>query len=363
MTSSIYPQPVSIAFVGSVATLTIDTGGSGFTSPSVAIDAPTPVTTATATTTIDGAGTVSSITVTDQGIPYTSVPGVTIDAPPSGTTATGTAILSNGKVISITITNAGSGYTSAPNVSIDAPIVVQALASATTSSGVINVISAISANSGYTDGESITLSGGSPTTTATATAIISGGEVQSITFTNRGVGYSPADLITITGDSSLATSATFTVTTVTNGVITSLTIDTPGSGYTVVPNVVITDGGPGTGATATATISSIPSGDILSNDIAITSELVSPGRGGILRLYFAFVFDVTPGDITVTNDGLDKGALNADNDLQIISNGYYRFDIDVESGDNINLKLKGTGSATNIASTNFIRAHLVQFGA
>lgn len=366
MTSSIYPLPANVNFVGSVATLTIDVGGSGYTpTPGITIDSPIGIL-ATATSSINSIGGVSSVTIVIQGAGYVSPPNVDIAIPTSGIQATGTANLSNGQVISITITNAGSGYTSAPTVTIANPNVdaVTATGTAATSDGVINVISAIGgANTGYVTGESITLSGGTPTTTATATAIISGGSVQSITFTNRGAGYAALDLITINGATS--SNATFTVTSIDDDVITSVALSAPnfgGSGYISAPGVTATGGG-GTGAVITATISSVPSGDILSNDIAITNELVSPGGGGILRLYFAFVFDSSPGDITVTNNGVDKGALNADNDSQLVSNGYYRFDIDVESGDNINLILKGTASATNITSTNFIRAHLVQFGA
>lgn len=366
MTSSIYPQPVSINFVGSVVSLTITTGGSGYTTtPGITIDSPSG-NTAAAISSIDR-GRVSSITIDtilNQGTGYVSPPNVTIAAPVSGTQATGTANLSNGQVISITITNAGSGYLSAPIVAIDAPSVnaVPAEGTVTTSDGVIATISVIGGtNSGYTDGESIILSSNLSGTGATATAIISGGVIQSVTITDGGSGFVGTEIVTITGVSSGTATATFTVTTVNDDVITSVTITVPGSGYTSVPTVLATGGG--NGAIIVATISSISSGDILSSDIAITNELVSPGGGGILRLYFAFVFDVTPGDITVTNNGIDKGTLNADNDSQIISNAYYRFDLDVESGDNINLELKGTAGATNIASTNFLRAHLVQFGA
>jgi hypothetical protein len=97
--------------------------------------------------------------------------------------------------------------------------------------------------------------------------------------------------------------------------------------------------------------------DILQNDILITKEMVSPGGGGILRLYFSF--NVTAdAEIDVLNDGSTKGILNADNNKKIVSDGYYRFDVDVEAGDKINLQ-----SDVAIDTVNFIRAHLVQFGA
>jgi len=96
--------------------------------------------------------------------------------------------------------------------------------------------------------------------------------------------------------------------------------------------------------------------DIFSSDIPITADHVSPGGGGTLRLMFSFVMGATA-TLSVFNDTL-KGTLNADNNGDIISNGYYRFDIDVEAGDSINLR-----ASENISAINFVRAHLVQFGA
>jgi hypothetical protein len=115
----------------------------------------------------------------------------------------------------------------------------------------------------------------------------------------------------------------------------------------------------GIGAIGTVTVLNITADtNILTSDIEITSEMVSPGGGGIIRLYFSFLFGTTPAMISVFNNGILKGNLNADNSGEIITDGYYRFDIDVESGDNINIQ-----SSEEIISVNFIRAHLVQFGA
>jgi len=91
--------------------------------------------------------------------------------------------------------------------------------------------------------------------------------------------------------------------------------------------------------------------------IPITRELVRPGGGGILRLLFSFTLNATA-LISVFNNSVLKGILNADNSSEIVTNGYYRFDIDVEEGDVINLQ-----SSQIISNVNFLRAHLVQFGA
>jgi len=108
----------------------------------------------------------------------------------------------------------------------------------------------------------------------------------------------------------------------------------------------------------TATSTDIPiNTDILTSDIVITKDQVKPGGGGILRLYFSFTIGADA-EITILNNDILKGNLNADNNSKVISNGYYRFDIDVEEGDSINLQ-----SDTIITTVNFIRVHLIQFGA
>lgn len=103
--------------------------------------------------------------------------------------------------------------------------------------------------------------------------------------------------------------------------------------------------------------------DLLTSDIEITSEMVSPGGGGVLRLYFAMTFDTSPGTIGVFNNSVFKGNLNADNNSEVITDGYYRFDLDVEADDNINLQLESGTGGDSVTTIHFIRAHLVQFGA
>ena len=60
---------------------------------------------------------VASTTILTGGSGYTT-PVVTFSAPPSGTTATGTVQSSGGVVTGITITNPGTGYVTAPSVTI-----------------------------------------------------------------------------------------------------------------------------------------------------------------------------------------------------------------------------------------------------
>lgn len=98
--------------------------------------------------------------------------------------------------------------------------------------------------------------------------------------------------------------------------------------------------------------------DIFTSDLDITTAMVKPGGGGIIRLYFSFVFASSPATVSVFDGGNLKGTINADNSSNVISNGLYRFDIDVESGDAINLQ-----ADEQITGINYVRVHLVQFGA
>lgn len=85
---------------GIVLSITVDTGGSGYTTaPSVTITEGGG-TGATATSTISG-GSVDSITVVLQGNGYTSAPTVTIDPPSVGVTATATAIISDDSFLTL----------------------------------------------------------------------------------------------------------------------------------------------------------------------------------------------------------------------------------------------------------------------
>jgi hypothetical protein len=62
-------------------------------------------------------GSVTGMTVNNGGSGYSSTPTITIAAPPSGTTATGVATVINGVITSV-LTTGGSGYLSNPAVTI-----------------------------------------------------------------------------------------------------------------------------------------------------------------------------------------------------------------------------------------------------
>ncbi len=176
-----------------------------------------------------------------------------------------------------------------------------------------------------------------------------------LTISNGGTGYQIGDVVVFDPPPNGIT-ATAVVDGEAAGVITSINITNVGSGYTSAPNVtVISVNGINAIITATVTLNFGMDQNIFVNDLEITSDELRPGGGGILRVYFSFDATTTA---KIFNNGNFKGFLNADNSNTIAENGYYRFDIDVEGGDGINLQL---GAA--VTAVNFLRLHLVNFGA
>jgi hypothetical protein len=145
--------------------------------------------------------------------------------------------------------------------------------------GGVTVITIVTSGSGYTVAPTVTFVGGSGSG-ATATANIAHeltGDVASISLTSGGIGYTSPPVVTITG---LGSGATATAalsssgnTTDTGGIVQSISLATGGTGYTSAPTVTI--GGPGTGATAVAVLSS--SGTTVTSGYVSTITLTTGG--------------------------------------------------------------------------------------
>jgi hypothetical protein len=212
-------------------------------------------------TAINVGGTVKTIAVGAGGTGYTSAPTVNITGG-GGSGATATATVSGGVVTTVTITNPGAGYTTAPTISLSG-VGTGATATSTLTSG----------GTGYTTAPTVTITGGGASTQATATATLTSGVVSSVNITNPGVGYTSAPTVTITGGGGSGAAATATIISasdnLSSGTINSVTVSAGGSGYTSAPTVSFTGGG-GTGATAVAVLTAN----------AVTSVVVTnPGSG------------------------------------------------------------------------------------
>jgi len=163
--------------------------------------------------------------------------------------------VSNGMTVTaITRTGAGSGYTSVPTLTISAP---------TTAGGVTATASPLMAitsgtqtinngGTGYTAGDSLTVSGGTGTAVTFSVATVSGGVITGLTITGSGA-YSalPTFPATLTGGTGSGATVTFSFSIAT----ATATITNAGSGYVEQPTVTFSGGG-GSGAAAYATVGS-----------------------------------------------------------------------------------------------------------
>jgi hypothetical protein len=233
---------------------------------------------------------IASVTILTGGTGYTS-PVVTFSPPAGGgTTATGLAVTTGTSILSVTVDNAGSGYTSSPLVNIgtvwSAGLTVTAGQQVYYGNNMYTY-----ATSGVTGSTAPTFTSGAQpdgTTTlnfaglaAKAVATISSGGVNSINITNAGNGYNATPLITLTGGGGSGAAATAVWST---GVIESITVVNPGSGYTASDNITVTiTDVTGSGASATALLNAFPTGPFTPGAVFLDSYLFIGTVAG--RLY------------------------------------------------------------------------------
>lgn len=169
--------------------------------------------------------------------------------------SSGVNISNGGTVTAITKTAGGSGYTTTPTVAISAPTTaggVQATASTTYN---LFGTSIVSGGTGYTVGDTLTFVGGTFTDVLqyTVTAV-SGGVITGVSVLTPSFGiYSalpPSTPATVTGGT--GTGATFNLT----WTLRTIAVNAAGSGYVEQPTVTFSGGG-GSGAAAYATVGSV----------------------------------------------------------------------------------------------------------
>jgi hypothetical protein len=148
-------------------------------------------------------GSVGSIGIVNGGSGFTSTPAVIISAPnqTGGVQAEAEAIITANAVSSIILTEGGTGYTTAPTVTIAGGGGTGANAVAgivTFATGTVSVV-VTNGGTGYTNVSNtvVTISGGGGAN-AVGQAIVSGGQILQVVMTNPGSGYSNASNITVT---------------------------------------------------------------------------------------------------------------------------------------------------------------------
>ncbi|MGC3998335.1 MAG: hypothetical protein QM767_13015 [Anaeromyxobacter sp.] len=212
---------------------------------------------ATATATVGAGGAVTAITVTDPGNGYSNAT-ITITGAGTGATAR-PRINENGYVKSIAVTAAGAGYT-APAVAITGGRGNGATASAF---GGVDAVQLVSGGSGYTfPTVDFDLPDGPDGVAAVAHAEMDAtGTITAVIIDSPGSGYSRAPNVVIRNgtiyDPALpAEGATFAAATATSTLrVDAITLDSFGTSYNKAPLVTISDtAGTGSGALATATV-------------------------------------------------------------------------------------------------------------
>jgi len=288
-TCSINPAIVGVGSTG-VVSLTLDTAGSGYPiAPAVTIERPDTV--ATATATVGASGTITEFTVTSGGTAYVSTPTVTISAPNRSGSISSFRLNNPGIKTGDVYTQGTSGLNSSGTggfagshgqdyvvgdivtfnkvglAGTEARIRVDAVNSNGAVTGFTQIYGGYdyeAITSDFYDAENISgsMSGSSfklrPETvevvigtTATGTAVVgAGGTISGVTLTNAGGGYtkSPdanAPIVTISNDSQFKNPGAIQATAVAlvndSNQVSSFRITDPGSGYTSVPIVTISD--------------------------------------------------------------------------------------------------------------------------
>jgi FtsP/CotA-like multicopper oxidase with cupredoxin domain len=212
---------------GAITAITVDTPGSGYTFANISISsAVSGGAGATATATITGS--VTSVTVTNGGSGY--VEPVTVEfTGGGGTGAAGVAVVNPINFVeSINVTNGGSGYTTA-TVTIDGDG-AGATAEAVIDAGVITNINVLTGGSGYTVA-TVTITGDGLDAAADAVLDTVTGPITDVNMTDGGTGYTSAPTVSFLGGDGQA-AATAAVT----GSVTDIQVTNGGTGY-VTPGI------------------------------------------------------------------------------------------------------------------------------
>ena len=270
--------------------------------------------------------------------------------------SSGVNISNGGTVTAITRTAAGGGYTSIPTVVIPAPTSaggVQATADAALEPATFSIISG---GSGYAVSDVVEFSGGTFFTQRTRLTVttVSAGVITGVTISTYGrytvLPTSPNSVTTITGTGSGASIA------ITGSTFFSANITNAGSGYVEQPTITFSGGGGGTGASAYAIIGSGTTIKSLGSTLSFNTT-----GGTQLRIsdasavnYAQIVGAVTGGSPTLSAQGTDTNI-----NFAFASKGTGGFNFTTGGGQQVGITstasavnyLQLTGAATNAAPT------------
>ena len=204
-------------------------------------------------------GVVTSASVTTQGRYYVNRPEDVYfsynGSGGSGATFTPSFSYSAGAyyVSGVSVTNGGNGYTDGQTFNIKSSLSQQAKGRLHMTSGFLSAINVTDEGSNYISSQ-VSVVIGSPSiiggTQATATATVTNGKISSIAVNTAGTGYTTAPTVTIVNKAEKV-QAVYAAN-LSNGQITSFSSVNQGNGYLSVPSVTITSAIPGAGSGASA---------------------------------------------------------------------------------------------------------------
>jgi hypothetical protein len=261
----------------------------------------------------------TNIVITNTGLGYTSgnFPILGVSMPQVGLTSATAVVNSLGISTHFTVVP-GIGYTRPPILTASSPAVGINTATLTSTLG-ISSVSVVLAGSGYTASSNILLA---PTPTVTGFAATVGMGVTSTGLLQfGGQGYNSPPTVTFSAPDVGINTATGQFESADDGKLINFTIENPGSGYFNIPTVNITGGG-GTGAAVTitqmivtdVTINNTGFGVTVVPTISVISTGGAPGSGasvtasmGIGRVSvvgFGSGYNLPPGIAVTATDGV-----------------------------------------------------------
>ena len=222
----------------------------------------------------------TSLAIVNPGTGYTS--GIRGTSGGTGNGLTLNIVASGGVVTGVTIDQPGSGY-----INNDLVTILTGGANATVrltvTLGVITTVAIATPGTGYVNNDLVSVTGGG--NNAQIRLLTQGGLIFAATIQTAGSGYTVGNVVTVTGGSG---TGTLTVTSATNGQVTSVLLSNPGSGYTAGDTISIIGGGGNatfnvTSVTESATIDilSVAAGGVIQNVTTTGVPITAPSRNFI----------------------------------------------------------------------------------
>jgi hypothetical protein len=231
-------------------------------------------TSATAAATIGGL-TTASFTITPGTKTFSVAPTVTISGG-GGTGAAATALMTSGLVTGIQMTNNGTGYTTAPTLTFSGGTQLVAGTAPTAEGNANNFcvtsIAVTAKGIGYTTPPVVNVAPPASGTPATATAVLGGLTSASFTITPGTRTYSAAPTVTISNGG--GTGATATALLTSSGFVTGIQMTSNGTGYTTAPTLTFS------GGTTLVAGTSLPSAIGNTDGFCVTSITVTAKGSG-----------------------------------------------------------------------------------